>query len=440
MSTLLVVFFSIVTIYAFSSFVTRFMGTNMENSEPSTSDSCIICDKPNALRCNRCKGASYCSKLCQRGDYPIHKLLCTKFSAFNISARPSAEHVRAILFPVDQKQPKLIWLHCQWMEPEDEYYGRWQNPNAKPFLNNDHGKEVHIQYNQVLAKRLSNIVCVSYRDTFLIDGSVPNSSIAPITATVPGYHHDWRGPIIAYGKVGSDFDPVQCRDIDMNDFRHIADYFVSYASDRTSVRTDLPATVRGVKINCLGDQKMFNKPHFEEIRLPAANTMFTDYDTSDIAKRIGLPIFTQRCFPHPNWAHVQDSGLFGAESPYNNQDATFLHLSCDPNAKFDLSQGVMGWGWASIPWQNNVGSVIVLRQDKKPLSPWHVEALCRYCRYDARDWMAHTMGEYAPDEPMSKDLVLSMICRPTFSIAWYRMCKEKREEGKTVDAPFPYDV
>ncbi|GAW14743.1 hypothetical protein ANO14919_069240 [Xylariales sp. No.14919] len=414
----------------------------MEDSKASGPDSCIICNKTNALRCQRCKSVSYCSKLCQRGDYPVHKLLCARFSAFDITTRPDKEHVRAILFPVDQKQPKLIWLHCGWIEPEDEYDRRWQNPNAKPFLNNDHGHEVIIRYNDVLGKHLSDIVCVSYRDTFLIDGSVPNNSIASVTATVPASHHDWRGPVIAYGKVGSSFDPERCRDVNMNDFRHITDYLVWYNSDRTSVPMDLPAPlakIKGVKINCLGDQKLFNKPHFEEIDLPATDAILNDHDTSDIAKRIGLPIFTRRCFPHPNWANVRDSELFGTESPFNNQDATFLHLCCDPNVKDNVAQGVLGWGWASAPWQNSVGSTIVVRQDKKPLSRWHVEALCRYCRYDARDWMAHSMGEYAPDKPLPKSQVLSMICRPTFSICWYKMCSEKHKQGETVDAPFPYD-
>ncbi|KAI1425516.1 hypothetical protein F5Y12DRAFT_369495 [Xylaria sp. FL1777] len=412
----------------------------MESSEAF--DLCIICSKPNALRCNRCKGASYCSKLCQRGDYPTHKLLCASFSAFDIASRPTEEHMRAILFPVDQKQPKLVWLHCKWMEPEDKYERRWQNPNTKPFLN-DTGRPVVINYNAVLAKRLSNIVCVSYRDTFLIDGSKPNSSIAAITATMPGYHHDWRGPIIGYGKVGSDFDADRCRDVDMNDFRHIADYFLSYGSDLTTLPASPPANcrkIKGVKINCLGDQKLFNKPHFEEIELATTDIIFSQHETSEIGDRIGFRIFTKRCFPHPNWANVRNSELFGNESPYNNQDATFLHLCIDPKAKEDYSRGTLGWGWAPMQWQSEVGSAIVVRQDRKPLSLSHVEALCRYCRHDARDWLAHSMGEYAPDEPMSKDLVLSMICRPTFSICWYRMCNEKHKKGERVDAPFPYDV
>ncbi|KAI1146017.1 hypothetical protein F4825DRAFT_441951 [Nemania diffusa] len=412
----------------------------MEN--PDASDLCIICNKPNALRCKRCRSASYCSKLCQRGDFPIHKLLCTKFSAFNITERPTKEHFRAILFPVDQRQPKLIWLHCKWREPEDEDYRRFQSPNSTPYLN-DHGHEVHIHYNIVLARHLSNRVCVSYRDTFLIDRSVPNRSIEAITDTIAGYHHDWRGPMIAYGKDGSDFDPAECRDIDMNDFRHVADYLNSYGSDLTSVPTISPAygrKIKGVKINCLGDQKLFNKPHFEKIELSATNTIFEDYESSDIATRIGLPILTKRCFPHPNWANVQNSELFKNESPYNNQDATFLHLSLDQKDDFDPSHGRLGFGWAPMQWQNHVGTAIVVRKDMKPLLPWQMEVLCSYCRYHARDCLAHTMGEYTPDDPMSKDLALSMICRPTFSIWWYRMCNEKHAKGEANNDPFPYNV
>ncbi|KAJ8121614.1 hypothetical protein ONZ43_g1977 [Nemania bipapillata] len=389
----------------------------MESAQ--SSDSCIICNKPNALRCNRCKSASYCSKLCQRGDFLVHKLLCSSFSAFDVSKRPTKQHV----------------------EPEDEYDRRYQSPNARPFLN-DHGREVPIQFNAVLARRLLDAVCVSYRDTFLVDGSAPNSSVATITTTQPGYHHHWCGPIIAYGKVGSDFDPEECRDIDMHDFRHVADYFMSYGTDLISVPSSPPMNcvkVKGVRINCLGDQKMFNKPHFEEIELSTTSIIFRSHETSDITKRIGIPIYTKRCFPHPNWANAKDAEMFGNESPYNNQDATFLHLCIDPEAKEDFSRGFLGWSWAPSQWQQDVGSTIVVRQDKKPLLPWHAEALCSYCRYHARDCLAHTIGEYAPDKPMSKSLALSMICRPTFSIWWYRMCREQRDKGKIVDAKIPYD-
>ncbi|KAI0469470.1 hypothetical protein F4859DRAFT_505436 [Xylaria cf. heliscus] len=410
----------------------------MEN--PEASNSCIICNKPNSLRCGRCKNVSYCSKLCQRGDYPIHKLLCASFSAFDITTRPTQEHFRAILFPVHKNKPEFIWLHCEWVDIEDEKY---QMPNDEPFLNEKGATKYPIQYNLVLGRRLSNTVYVSYRDAFLFDGSAPNDSIKSITGTVPGYHHDWRGPVIGYGKAGPELDPYEYRDVDMEDFRHIADHFITYATDLTSSTRSMfqesLTKIKGVKINCLGDRKMFHRPQFEEIELSPRDSIFTEHDTSDVATRIGLPIFTKRCFPHPNWVNV-DCDYFGNHSPYNNQDATFLHLCCDPKAEFSFIQGIWGWGWVPKQWQGLVGSVIVVRQDKKPLSPWHMEGLCRYCRYHVRALLGHSIGEYSPEEPMSRNQVLSMICRPTFYICWSNMVLEKTRNGEVCDVPSPYDV
>ena len=199
--------------------------------------------------------------------------------------------------------------------------------------------------------------------------------------------------------------------------------------------------VKGVRINCLGDRKMLSKPYFETVEVSSTDPIFSEHDTSDIAERIGLPIFTRRCPPNPRWANDEDSKIFEHESPFNNQDATFLHLCCDPKAELDLLHtGTMGWGWASMQWQNRVGSAIVVRQDKKPLSPLHVEALCKYCRYEIRPLLGHSIGEYAPEEPMSKGDVLAMICRPTFVVYWYKLLDEKHKGGEDTSAPYPYDV
>ncbi|ORY11258.1 hypothetical protein BCR34DRAFT_514169 [Clohesyomyces aquaticus] len=283
---------------------------------------------------------------------------------------------------------------------------------------------------------------VCFRDTFLIDGSKPNMSVAAITAPKPRQHHDWRGPIVAYGKKGLGIDQISCRDLDMNDFRHIADYFLSYGYETLPSTGNSDKKVKGVKINCLGDEKICKRPHFEAVEIPLSDPIFSSCENfrSDIADRIGLPIFTRRCKPDPRWSNSEFPNILKGESAFNNQDATFLHLSCDPNANFNHMTGKLGWGWAPMQWQNSVGSAIVVRQDKKPLLPLQAEALCRYCRYEVRPLLAHTIGEYTPDEPMSKDLVLSMICRPTFSILWYKFLDEKRKEGNYTRVPFPYEM
>jgi len=195
----------------------------------------------------------------------------------------------------------------------------------------------------------------------------------------------------------------------------------------------------GVRINCIGDQEMYSKAHFEGVEIPSTDPIFSKHDTSDIAERIEFPILTRRCPPNPKWVHDQDNKIFKHESPFNNQDASFLHLCCDPEADFDLRTGIFGWGWVSKQWQNKVGSVIVVRQDKKPLSPLHLEALCKYCVDEIRPLLAHSIGEYAPEEPMEKDAVLAMICRPTFVICWYKLLDEKHKKGEDTSAPYPYD-
>jgi hypothetical protein len=58
---------------------------------------------------------------------------------------------------------------------------------------------------------------------------------------------------------------------------------------------------------------MLNKPHFEAVEIVSIDAIFSKHNTSDIAKRIGLPV-------------------------------------------------TLGWGWASQQWQNNMGSAIVVRQ------------------------------------------------------------------------------
>ncbi|KAL9607222.1 MAG: hypothetical protein Q9167_007844 [Letrouitia subvulpina] len=240
--------------------------------------------------------------------------------------------------------------------------------------------------------------------------------------------------------VGLATDPTDCKDLDMNDFRHIADFFLSYNFTPTpATQQSISTKVKGVKINCLGDQKMFNSPCFEELEISSTDPIFFNHDTSDIANRIGLPIYTRRCPPNPRWANDQDNKIFGSDLPFKNQYATYLHLCCDPNAKFDPQSGVSSWGWVSKRWLNDVGTIIVVRQDKKPLSPLHVEALCKYCQYEINPLFSHSEETYALEESMSKDAVLAMICRPTFIIHWNKLLERKSKEGEDTSAPYPFD-
>ncbi|KAF2423400.1 hypothetical protein EJ08DRAFT_701195 [Tothia fuscella] len=234
-------------------------------------------------------------------------------------------------------------------------------------------------------------------------------SIRAVTATKPGTYYDWRGPIIAYANVGQGMDPDK-RDINMNDFRHIADYFLWYdytpaltkqhvaGVGNPSIINGAPSAaqnscapkIKGVRINCCADQKKFHRPQFEVIEIPGTHSIFSSHDTSDIANRIGLPIFTQRL---PN-GESNDTINAGVIDDNMNQPAAVLHLRCDFKVDpTNLIEIVYGWGWPPKEFEKKQYSMLVVGQDQKPLSTINVEILCSYCRDYARPFDEAFNGE-----------------------------------------------
>lgn len=90
---------------------------------------CPVCLKTTELsKCLGCEDMAYCSRACQRKDWPIHKLLCLKLPVFQATARPK-QHFRAILFPsndagageclsgAEAPKPKFVWCQKGYFRP-----------------------------------------------------------------------------------------------------------------------------------------------------------------------------------------------------------------------------------------------------------------------------------------------------------------------------------
>ncbi|KAF3015615.1 hypothetical protein E8E14_010468 [Neopestalotiopsis sp. 37M] len=373
-----------------------------------------------------------------------------------MSTRPSKNHFRGIFFPEGEAdsyepenhfraimscnsevKPQLVWIDCSARDENGRF--RNQDPGVDAFLGRDGQVLSHLVKKDVLLQRLLPHPIRLYYGGECLDGrSRLNKSVATVLATLPGWPHEWCGPIVAVGRHKK--NSAVYRDLFYDDFRYLVDHLIS--CDRWAFTLpDIPSdsgVVRGVIINCLGARNDFNAPHFEPVDVPCHDPIFSTNaswtTTSIIADRIGLPILTRRL---PITLRQARKG-FDAQ----NQEVMFLHLCCVPNKR--PSSSGKGWGWADWKWQYEVGNVLVVRRDKKPLAPFDVEALCRYCKDEVMPIIRRSMQEYTQDmsseDALTRSLVLSMICRPMFSIFWAKLRDKKREEGNIVESPYPYDV
>ncbi|KAK6503458.1 hypothetical protein TWF481_008474 [Arthrobotrys musiformis] len=207
------------------------------SSKEEPDDSCVMCNKQPADKCGRCKSVWYCSKPCQKKDWPSHKILCESFA--NEEPRPSPAHKRAIFFPPNEEKPQLNWVLFEWKTTSDpEYPERYEGWDSKAYFGkNSFKRSTFCDYNPITKRRLGNYtltgnsrggkIAVCHRDDFLIDGSPINQSILTSvgrSGEVPA--HRWCGPIVVLWE--DVYRSETHHDLNLGDFRHIMDFFITY--------------------------------------------------------------------------------------------------------------------------------------------------------------------------------------------------------------------
>lgn len=140
---------------------------------------------------------------------------------------------------------------------------------------------------------------------------------------------------------------------------------VSSSTGTTSRNPSLGTPIKGVRIYCRGDQTELKVAKFMPVTLTAEEVEQMSLSTRPIAPitaLIDLPIRVYK-------PQIPVSKLKYMDWSPENQSATFLHL--DPKS-----------GWAPLlEWQNDVGTVLLVRDDGKELYVEHAEALCEFCQH-----------------------------------------------------------
>ena len=354
------------------------MGDSLALLRPDHEYKCTICSLPNAGTCNQCQSANYCSPECQQTDWPSHSLLCSQLSIFR--HKPSQWHIRAIFFPPNHISPTFIWV--RYTVKADSAGTMVHKSILQEHLGGepDDYESTSFQQNRLRERNFQNTIEVTCRGSADIDGSEVNKSIVHVTNDAAAC--EWRGEIVAMKKRGLGRTQQVFMDMDLQDYRDVIDYFVLYGDDSRADQDAAdyvrPGKVRGVKINCVGDQRTFGAERFSAVDVPAGHPVFYE-PVSQISTFVGLPIRTRRCPPDQLWA---DDNSY---TPYMNIPAPFLHQATDDDSDAP-------WGLVPLHWQGDIGTVLVVRSDGQDVTPQQVEDLCDFCQFKMRPMFSNGRG------------------------------------------------
>jgi len=177
-------------------------------------------------------------------------------------------------------------------------------------------------------------------------GSAPNPSAA---AVAPELLYSVKGPLLFTG---------WCTHLDTMDFRHVVD-LLHMEHDKAVRSRELAFQGRlpGVRANCLGDLVVIGRAVFEPCKLK--NDLFHKQDEHliPVSEKLGLPLAVHSVPCALSWGG-------------RKQEPNGLHYAIAMNLAFA--------GLSPNNWNISMGSVQIVRKDKKPLHVAHIEALYDY--------------------------------------------------------------
>ena len=331
-----------------------------------TDPSCPCCKEDGRFTCGGCKNIKYCSAECQQADWPSHRLLCKSFK--DLHKRPHPDLRRIIAFPSDEDKPRFMWL------PVQQRYG-YQTVDSREFMQDAVANYAPVSHHAFTQKPLQHLVNIRYDDDGMTKYSKPNESI--INATGGRSSLLWQGPVFAEcgTRYSASIEISQVQDMDTRSYADVVAFLIDYHNDSAVNEARKMGKVVGVKANCRGDKHAKGLAQFVKVNIPAHHPIFdSDHAISPISAKVGMPLLTNKYNDVAVYNRVRTGYM-------ENVAVTSMQRKCYLDAKADVSKDTTSFGWPPRFWDKEVGNVLIVRKDRKPLKLSTVAALAAYCQY-----------------------------------------------------------
>ncbi|KAG4410982.1 hypothetical protein IFR04_015879 [Cadophora malorum] len=255
--------------------------------------------------------------------------------------------------------------------------------------------------------------------------------------------HDWKGPIIIASQPGTSIDLMFYKDVTPTSLRVAADFFKCFGSGidksgptmisgEAAMQRLFPEKpkdmVQGVQIASKGDVILHGKIKFTEVQAPLGHPIFNIKPT-EISNYMGIPsLMKVGGFAKEDMEKADKMGF----NALQNRTALFLNMEADTHDH--------RWGWAEfLDWHKMIGTVLVVRQDKKALTTPQVEALAKFYRFE----LCLAMGELSESfysasgeksgqkhiQKAKEEFVKTQMCKEAFEKYFFALKKQNVDLG-----------
>ena len=275
---------------------------------------------------------------------------------------------RGIIFHEAENPPQWVWIEVESKDGsqhailEHHLKASSYSPNKVQYI--------FIEHNRSRKRALQDILTIIHYDEDVQGALGPNRTIQALGNGATA--SPWYGPIIVMKKWELETDPAVYGDMDLTAYRDVIDSLI-YDVFPTKIRVSegdskiqslhSAGTVQGVRISCQGDISVLGADKYITVNVSIFDPVFVAEKPTS-SELLGVPVRVRKIPPHPAW---KDSGVLNI---YENQVVTRLFRRMDPEEE--------GFGLAPMRWDYPMGSVLVVRDNGKDITPQQVEALCYY--------------------------------------------------------------